>query len=250
MALGAACAPRVLDGGGSRLGDGRKCANGLQVAGSLPRGGTIRLGRSPLETAANAPSDPRKNGAASRATSSAPDDQPRDRRSHLSATSQAPGELLHLDTKKLARIRRIGHRIHGDRSKRVYGAGWEFAHVCIDDHTRLAYVEVLPDERGATAAGFLRRALAWYRKRGIEVERVMTDNGACYISREFGEVCEGREIRHLFTKPYTPKTNGKAERFIQTLTQKWAYRRLYRSSSLRASALRPWIQHYNHDRPH
>jgi transposase InsO family protein len=163
---------------------------------------------------------------------------------------EAPGELLHLDTKKLARIRRIGHRIHGDRSKRVYGAGWEFAHVCIDDHTRLAYVEVLPDERGATAAAFLKRALAWYAKRGIEVERVMTDNGSCYISKEFAGVCDGREIDHLFTKPYTPKTNGKAERFIQTLTQKWAYRRPYRNSALRASALRPWIKHYNHERPH
>jgi len=163
---------------------------------------------------------------------------------------QAPGELLHLDTKKLARIRRIGHRIHGDRSKRAYGAGWEFAHVCIDDHTRLAYVEVLPNERGATAAAFLRRALAWFGKRGVDVQRVMTDNGSCYISSDFNEVCKAREIRHLFTKPYTPKTNGKAERFIQTLTQKWAYRRPYRTSAVRASALRPWIKHYNHQRPH
>jgi len=163
---------------------------------------------------------------------------------------ERPGELLHLDTKKLARIRRVGHRIHGDRSQRAYGAGWEFAHVCIDDHTRLAYAEVLPDERGPTAAGFLRRALAWYRARGIEVQRVMTDNGSCYVSRRFAALCEERNIRHLFTRPYTPKTNGKAERFIQTLTHKWAYKQPYRTSALRTAALRPWIQYYNHERPH
>ncbi len=161
-----------------------------------------------------------------------------------------PGELLHLDTKKLARIRRVGHRIHGDRSKRFYGAGWEFAHVAIDDHTRLAYVEVLADERGATAAGFLRRALAWYRARGIQVERVMTDNGACYISDPVGQVCTDRGIRHIFTRPYTPKTNGKAERFIQTLTNRWAYGRIYHTSTQRTAALRSWIKHYNHHRPH
>jgi transposase InsO family protein len=162
----------------------------------------------------------------------------------------APGELLHLDTKKLARIRRVGHRIHGDRSKRVYGAGWEFAHVCIDDHTRLAYVEVLPDERGTTCAGFLRRALAWYRARGIEVERIMTDNGPGYLSRGFAAICQGHGIRQIFTRPYTPKTNGKAERFIQTLTHRWAYGRIYRTSAQRTAALKPWIKNYNHKRPH
>ena len=163
---------------------------------------------------------------------------------------ETPGELLHLDTKKLARIRRVGHRIHGDRSTRVRGAGWEFAHVCVDDHTRLAYVEVLPDERTTTAMAFLRRALAWYRARGIEIQRIMTDNGSCYVSNRFAVLCHERGIRQIFTRPYTPKTNGKAERFIQTLTQKWAYKRAYRTSALRASALRPWVKHYNHERPH
>lgn len=162
----------------------------------------------------------------------------------------APGELLHLDTKKLARIRRVGHRIHGDQSLRIRGVGWEFAHVCIDDHTRLAYAEVLPDERAETAIAFLRRALAWYRARGISVERLMTDNGSAYVSHRFAAVCEEEGIRQIFTKPYTPKTNGKAERFIQTLTQRWAYRRPYRTSALRTAALRPWLRHYNHQRPH
>jgi transposase InsO family protein len=163
---------------------------------------------------------------------------------------KAPGELLHLDTKKLARIRRVGHRIHGDRSRRAYGAGWEFAHVCIDDHTRLAYVEVLPNEKAETCTRFLRRALAWYRARGVPVERVMTDNGPGYTSNRFNALCQERGIRHVLTKPYTPKTNGKAERFIQTLTQRWAYKRPYRNSAMRTAALRPWLQHYNHQRPH
>ena len=124
---------------------------------------------------------------------------------------ETPGELLHLDTKKLARIRRVGHRIHGDRSTRVRGAGWEFAHVCVDDHTRLAYVEVLPDERTTSAMAFLRRALAWYRARGIEVQRIMTDNGSCYVSNHFAALCHERGIRQIFTRPHTPKTNGKAD---------------------------------------
>ena len=163
---------------------------------------------------------------------------------------ETPGELLHLDTKKLARIRRVGHRIHGDRTRRVYGAGWEFAHVCVDDHTRLAYVEVLPDERAETTTAFLSRALAWFGKRGIPVQRVMTDNGNAYVSHVFAALCQQRGIRQIFTKPYTPKTNGKAERFIQTLTQRWAYKRPYRSSALRTAALKPWLRHYNHKRPH
>lgn len=162
----------------------------------------------------------------------------------------APGELLHIDTKKLARIRGVGHRIHGDHSKRVRGIGWEFAHVCVDDHTRLAYAEVLPNERAETAIAFVRRALAWYRARKISVERVMTDNGSAYTSHRFAAACREQGLRHLFTKPYTPKTNGKAERFIQTLTQRWAYRRPYRTSALRTAALQPWLQHYNHQRPH
>lgn len=163
---------------------------------------------------------------------------------------QAPGELLHMDTKKLGRIQRVGHRIHGDRTKRAYGAGWEFAHVCVDDHTRLAYVEVLPNESPQTTVAFFRRALAWYRARGIPVQSVMTDNGNAYVSKGFAAFCREGGIRQIFTKPYTPKTNGKAERFIQTLTQRWAYQRAYRTSVLRTAALRPWLKHYNHHRPH
>jgi len=139
---------------------------------------------------------------------------------------ERPGELLHLDVKKLARIAgRVGHRIHGDRSKSIDGAGWEFVHVCIDDNSRLAYAEILPDEQGPTATSFLRRALAFYRQHGIRVERVLTDNGACYRSHVFRALCLGRSIRVLKTRPYRPQTNGKAERLIQTLLRDWAYAR-------------------------
>jgi transposase InsO family protein len=162
----------------------------------------------------------------------------------------APGELLHVDTKKLARIQGVGHRIHGDQSQRVRGVGWEFAHVCIDDYTRLGYAEVLPDERAETAVAFFRRALAWFRARHIVVERVMTDNGNAYVSHAFAALCHEHAVRQIFTKPYTPKTNGKAERFIQTLTRRWAHRRPYRTSAIRTAALQPWLRHYNHQRPH
>lgn len=160
-----------------------------------------------------------------------------------------PGELLHVDTKKLARIRRIGHRIHGDRSKRVYGAGWEFAHVCVDDHSRLAYVEVLPDEKSVSSIAFLERAVSWFAQLGVRAERVMTDNGSCY-KRQFDEACARLGLRHLRTRPYRPRTNGKAERFIQTLSREWAYARPYRSSGWRTRALDPWLCHYNRLRPH
>ena len=162
-----------------------------------------------------------------------------------------PGELLHLDVKKLGRIvGRVGHRIHGDRSQRVRGAGWEFVHVCIDDASRLAYAEVLDDELGTTAAGFLERALAWYRQHGIRVERILTDNGGCYRSYAFRRLCLRRSIRLLKTRPYHPQTNGKAERFIQTLLREWAYARPYRHSYLRTRVLKTWLRHYNHRRPH
>jgi len=150
-----------------------------------------------------------------------------------------PGELLHLDTKKLGKIRGVGHRIHGDRRRCSRGVGWEFAHVCIDDHIRVAYVEVLPDERGETAAGFLARAVAWYEELGIRTERVLTDNGACYRSGAFNQVLGDLGARHLYTKPYTPRTNGKAERLIQTLLREWAYAQAYKSSGRRTQALRP-----------
>lgn len=162
-----------------------------------------------------------------------------------------PGELLHLDVKKLARIAgRIGHRIHGDRTQRVRGANWEFVHVCIDDASRLAYAEVLEDELGPTAAGFLERALTWYRQNGIRAERILTDNGGCYRSHAFYRLCMRRSIRLLKTRPYRPQTNGKAERFIQTLLREWAYARPYRHSYLRTRVLKTWLRHYNQRRPH
>jgi transposase InsO family protein len=170
-----------------------------------------------------------------------------------------PGELIHVDVKKLGRIRGVGHRISGSRAsqsrtrregRRTGAAGWEFVHVCVDDATRLAYVEVLPDERGATAAGFLRRAVAWLAGMGVTVERVLSDNGSCYRSRVHGAACRELGMRHLRTRPYRPRTNGKAERFIQTMTNGWAYGAIYGSSAERTAALPGWLDHYNYRRPH
>jgi len=162
-----------------------------------------------------------------------------------------PGELLHLDIKKLARFKRVGHRITGDRRGQSRGAGWEYAHVAIDDASRLAYVEVLANEQADTTAGFLRRALAFFRANGIRrIQRVMTDNGPAYLSHVFAELCQRRGLRHLRTRPFMPKTNGKAERFIQTILREWAYARAYHSSRLRTAALARWLTHYNHRRPH
>jgi transposase InsO family protein len=161
-----------------------------------------------------------------------------------------PGELLHLDTKKLGRIGRIGHRVHGDRSTRVRGIGWEYLHVCVDDASRLAYTEVLPDEKGDTCAAFLERATAWYRSLGICVERVMTDNGSGYVSRVFRTTMARLGARHIRTRPYTPRTNGKAERFIQSALREWAYARAYPRSEMRIAAMTAWIQYYNRERPH
>jgi transposase InsO family protein len=160
------------------------------------------------------------------------------------------GELVHLDVKKLARFRRIGHRITGDRRRGSQGAGWEFVHVAVDDASRLAYVEVLPDEKRQSVTGFLVRALRWFKRQGIRVERVMTDNGSGYVSRLFRKVCRLLRLRHIRTRPYTPKTNGKAERFIQTLLREWAYALPYRSSVSRAADLPRWLRHYNKERPH
>jgi transposase InsO family protein len=170
-----------------------------------------------------------------------------------------PGELIHVDVKKLGRIGRkgAGHRVLGHRAsqektgpKRLGATGWEFVHVCVDDATRLAYVEVLEDEKGATAAGFLRRAVRWFKGMGITVERVLSDNGACYRSRTHAETCRELGMRHLFTRPYRPRTNGKAERFIQTLTNRWAYGAIYGSSAERTAALPGWLTHYNFRRRH
>ncbi len=162
-----------------------------------------------------------------------------------------PGSLFHIDAKKLARIQGVGHRIHGDRSRKKRGVGWEVAFVCVDDHTRLAYAEILPSENGKYATAFFRRALRWFESLGIRCQRVLTDNAKCYaVSKDFQDLCSERDIRQSFTRPYTPKTNGKAERFIQTLKRRWAYRYTYRTSAMRAASLRPWITHYNHLRAH
>jgi transposase InsO family protein len=163
---------------------------------------------------------------------------------------QRPGELLHLDVKKLGRFRRVGHRITGDRRRAHGRGGYEFAHVCIDDHSRLAYVEVLPDERAETAAAFVRRAVRWLRHQGIRAERVLTDNGGCYLSHVFATTCRELDLQRRRTRPYRPETNGKAERFIQTLLREWAYARPYRTSNQRTKGLAPWLRYYNRQRPH
>jgi transposase InsO family protein len=160
------------------------------------------------------------------------------------------GELVHIDTKKLGRIKQIGHRMTGDRHDTVRGVGWEFAHVAIDDATRTGYVEMLPDERGDNAVRFLRRLVRWYARRGVRVRAIMTDNGPAYISRQFRRACHELGLRHLRTQPYRPQTNGKAERFIQTLLREWAYVRPYRSSQRRTAALKIWLRYYNRQRPH
>ena len=161
-----------------------------------------------------------------------------------------PGELLHIDVKRLGRIGRPGHRVNGDRRTRSRGIGWEYVHVCVDDATRIAYVEVLEDEKATTAAGFLRRAVAYYRARGIRVERVMTDNGSCYRGVVHALACKALGIRHLRTRPYRPPTNGKAERFIRTMLGSWAHGAIYGSSDKRRAALAGWLDFYNRRRPH
>jgi transposase InsO family protein len=163
---------------------------------------------------------------------------------------ERPGELIHIDSKKLGRIDGVGHRITGDRSGPRRHSGWEILHVAIDDAARLAYSEILPDERKASASAFLDRALAWFARHGVTVGRVMTGNGAAYRSHAFRRACADAGLRHLRTRPYTPRTNGKAERFIQTALREWAYARPYASSSERSHAIDSWLHHYNHHRPH
>jgi transposase InsO family protein len=174
---------------------------------------------------------------------------------------ERPGELVHIDVKKLGRIEDgAGHRMTGRRrgnrrrtdaeGRRRLQVGWEYVHIAVDDCTRLAYAEVLPDERASTAIGFLRRALAFYRRHGIEVERLLTDNGSAYRSTVHAIACRTLGIRHLRTRPHRPQTNGKAERFIRTLLGGWAYGALYRTSKERATALDGWLWHYNHQRRH
>lgn len=162
-----------------------------------------------------------------------------------------PGELIHVDVKKLGRFRRPGHRVTGrGRGTHTRNAGWEAVHVCVDDTSRLAYVEVLDDETAITSVGFLERAIAWFAVRGITVERVMTDNGSPYVSRAWSSWCADHDIRHLRTRPYRPRTNGKAERFIQTMLREWAYAAVYQDDQHRTTALAPWLDYYNHKRPH
>ena len=173
---------------------------------------------------------------------------------------KTPGELLHLDIKKLGRFKQTGHRITGDRRKqssrrgerdgKKWGSGWEYAHIAIDDHSRIAFAEVYPNERALSAVAHLKAAYRWYKKLGVTITRVMTDNGACYISSDFAKACRDLKIKHIRTKPYTPKTNGKAERFIQTALREWAYARAYNTSDQRAADLPLWTHLYNWHRPH
>jgi transposase InsO family protein len=163
---------------------------------------------------------------------------------------ERPGELIHLDIKKLGRISGIGHRITGDRHSQRKGSGWEYLHVCVDDASRLAYTEILPDERQESAVAFLARALAWFASLGVTVERVMTDNGSAYKSHAFRDACAAAGLRHKRTRPYTPRTNGKAERFIQTSLREWAYLHAFETSAERTAAMRPWLCAYNTVRPH
>jgi transposase InsO family protein len=161
-----------------------------------------------------------------------------------------PGELVHVDVKKLGRIGRPGHRVNGDRRTRSRGIGWEYVHVAIDDATRLVYVEVLEDEKAVTAVGFLRRAVAHFASFGIQVERLMTDNGSAYCATIHALACRALGIKHLRTRPYRPRTNCKAERFIRTMLGGWAYGAIYRDSNERRRALAGWLDFYNRRRPH
>ena len=163
-----------------------------------------------------------------------------------------PGELIHIDIKKLGRFNRPGHRVTGDRTghSNSRGVGWEYLHVCIDDHSRVAFSQILPDEKKESATAFLKAALAYYRSLGVAVERVMTDNGSCYKAFAFRDACKIHGLKHIRTRPYTPKTNGKAERFIQTALREWAYARKYRNSKQRAQLLPNWMHRYNWHRPH
>ena len=163
---------------------------------------------------------------------------------------QAPGDMVHLDIKKLGRIDGVGHRITGDRSRRKRGIGWEYLHVCVDDHSRLAYTELLPDEKATSATSFLIRSADWFARHGVKIQRVMTDNGGAYVSHLFRDGITFLGARHLRTRPYTPRTNGKAERFIQTSIKEWAYKQPYESSAERQDCLAPWTAYYNHRRPH
>jgi transposase InsO family protein len=163
-----------------------------------------------------------------------------------------PGELIHIDIKKLGKFNQVGHRITGDRrgQSNGRGVGWEFVHVCVDDHSRVAFSQILPDEKADSAVSFLKAAVAYYASLGITVTRVMTDNGSCYKAFAFRDACQALGLKHIRTRPYTPKTNGKAERFIQTALREWAYAQAYLTSDHRADELPRWLHRYNWHRPH
>jgi transposase InsO family protein len=163
-----------------------------------------------------------------------------------------PGDMIHIDIKKLGRFDKIGHRITGDRTgqSNSRGVGWEYVHVCIDDNSRVAFSQILPDEKAVSAVAFLSAAVAYYKSLGVTVTRVMTDNGSCYKAFDFREACIELGLKHVRTKPYTPKTNGKAERFIQTALREWAYAQAYPTSDRRADQLPVWLHRYNWHRPH
>ena len=170
---------------------------------------------------------------------------------------KTPGELIHIDIKKLGRFEQIGHRITGDRTRqrrapgqRSGGSGWEFVHVCIDDASRIAFSQILPDEKKESATAFLKAACAYYKSLGVTVTGVMTDNGSCYRSSAFRKACADLGLKHIRTRPYTPKTNGKAERFVQTSLREWAYAQAYPTSDHRAAELPVWLHRYNWHRPH
>lgn len=169
---------------------------------------------------------------------------------------EQPGELIHIDIKKLGRFEETGHRVTGDRrgrnSKRArrVGPAWEFVHVCIDDASRPAFSKILPDEKKGSVVAFLKAAVAYYKSLGVKVVRVMTDNGPCYKSQVFRKACHRLRLKHIRTKPYTPKTNGKAERFIKTALYEWAYAKAYPNSDQRAQELPMWLHRYNWHRPH
>ncbi|XNU04974.1 IS481 family transposase [Bordetella pertussis] len=163
---------------------------------------------------------------------------------------QAPGDLLHIDIKKLGRIQRPGHRVTGNRRDTVEGAGWDFVFVAIDDHARVAFTDIHPDERFPSAVQFLKDAVAYYQRLGVTIQRLLTDNGSAFRSRAFAALCHELGIKHRFTRPYRPQTNGKAERFIQSALREWAYAHTYQNSQHRADAMKSWLHHYNWHRPH
>ena len=161
-----------------------------------------------------------------------------------------PGDLIHFDIKRLARIVKPGHRIHGDRTRESRGAGYEYLHVAIDDHSRLAFTAILPDQSHRSALRFFFMARGHYARFGFSIHRVLTDNGSCYRHWIFQRTLRQQHIRHSYTRPYTPRTNGKAERFIQTALREWAYARCYQNSPQRTQLLDHWLHDYNFHRPH